>query len=129
MRLDFSHPVKEIIWVFKDNNGKFIPMKKAHITMNGSQKRASERPGKYFRYIQPYYHHLRIPKRYIYMYSFALKPEEVQPSGSCNFSKLDNSHLNYSLHEDYAISTNICVFATNTNLLRIMGGKGALAYA
>ena len=127
VRLDFIHPVKEMVWCFKDYNDSILPMKSGYITMNGSQKRASERPGKYYRLIQPYNHHLRIPKINIYMYSFALKPEETQPSGSCNFSRLDNSHLHYTLKSDDV--KKIRIYATNTNLLRIMGGKGALAYA
>ena len=129
VRLDFIHPVKEMVWCFKDGNDKILPMKSGYITMNGSQKRASERPGKYYRLIQPYNHHLRIPKINIYMYSFALKPEETQPSGSCNFSRLDNSHLHYTLNDNINDPKRIRIYATNTNLLRIMGGKGALAYA
>ena len=96
--------------------------------MNGGQKRASERPAKYFRLVQPYDHHTKIPSLPLYMYSFALKPEEAQPSGTCNYSRLDNSYLYYKLKSNHN-ATRVKVYGTNTNLLRIMSGKGALAYS
>lgn len=128
VKLDFIHPIKELMWVFQDGTGDLKHMMSAYITMNGGQKRASERPAKYYRLVQPYDHHSKIPTIPLYMYSFALKPEESQPSGSCNFSRLDNSYLYYYLRNGHGASR-IKVYATNTNLLRIMSGKGALAYS
>ena len=128
VKLDFIHPIKELIWAFQGSDGSMKHMTSAHLTMNGGQKRASERPAKYFRLVQPYDHHSKIPTLPLYMYSFALKPEEAQPSGTCNYSRLDNSYLYYKLKSNHGASR-IKVFATNTNLLRIMSGKGALAYS
>ena len=57
-------------------------------------------------------------------YSFALKPEEHQPSGTCNFSRIDTAHLNFS-----ASATVENIYAVNYNVLRIMSGMGGLAYS
>ena len=61
----------------------------------------------------------------INVYSFALKPEEHQPSGTCNFSRIDNAKLNTNL----ALATGDNVYAVNYNVLRIMSGMGGLAYS
>ena len=60
----------------------------------------------------------------INVYSFALKPEEHQPSGTCNFSRIDNAQLNFS-----ASATLANIYAVNYNVLRIMSGMGGLAYS
>jgi hypothetical protein len=62
------------------------------------------------------------------VYSFALKPEEHQPSGTCNFSRIDNAKLTLTL-AGVAAGGNIKVFATNYNVLRVMSGMGGLAYS
>ena len=71
----------------------------AKLLLNGHE-RFSERKGSYFRLVVPFQYHTRIPTRHVYCYSFALRPEEHQPSGSCNFSRIDNS----SLHLTFAPS-------------------------
>jgi hypothetical protein len=65
--------------------------------------------------------------QYIYTYSFALTPEEHQPSGTCNFSRIDNAHL--VLTNPRALSGNLKIFTVNYNVLRIMSGMGGLAYS
>ena len=62
------------------------------------------------------------------MYSFALNPEEHQPSGTCNFSRLDNAHLSFDQLNDKE-NHNINIYALNYNVLRIMSGMGGLAYS
>ena len=62
----------------------------------------------------------------IYCYSFALKPEEHQPSGTCNFSRIDNAQL---MFDDTLANSTLKVFAVNYNVLRIMSGMGGLAYS
>ena len=64
----------------------------AKLQLNG-QDRFSEREGTYFDLVQPYQHHTRTPDTGINVYSFALRPEEHQPSGTCNFSRIDNATL------------------------------------
>ena len=64
----------------------------------------------------------------MYCYSFALKPEEHQPSGTCNFSRIDTAYL--EADQDFGASTStVKVFAVNYNVLRIMSGMGGLAYS
>ena len=60
------------------------------------------------------------------MYSFCLKPAEHQPSGTCNFSRIDNARLNIA---GVSSTNNLYLFALNYNVLRIMSGMGGLAYS
>ena len=95
------------------------------LQLNGND-RFAEREGAYFSYVQPYQHHNNIPKnRGINVYSFALKPEEHQPSGTLNMSRIDTATL--SLNSD--VTGNINIYAVNYNVLRIMSGMGGLAYS
>jgi len=71
----------------------------------------------------------------IYSYSFALKPEEHQPSGTCNFSRIDTATLVLNMSGDVVVSPDsdntwdVRVYAINYNILRIMSGMGGLAYS
>ena len=103
----------------------------AKLQLNG-QDRFSEREGTYFDLVQPYQHHTRNPDTGINVYSFALRPEEHQPSGSCNFSRIDNATLQLVLSNATVEGTNtakVRVYATNYNVLRVMSGMGGLAYS
>jgi hypothetical protein len=109
------------------------PVSEANIQLNGHDRFVA-RPGSYFNLVQPYQHHTNVPKnKGIYCYSFALEPESEQPTGSCNMSRIDNAVLNLKLdsHEgsDSTKTHNLKVFATNFNVLRIMGGMGGIAFA
>ena len=107
------------------------PVVVAKLQLNG-QDRFSEREGTYFDLVQPYQHHTRTPDTGINVYSFALKPEEHQPSGSCNFSRIDNATLQLVLSNATVAGTNtakVRVYATNYNVLRVMSGMGGLAYS
>ena len=164
IQMNFNHPCKEIIWVVQ--NPSYIdcnsalnqpwrytdaqlanPTAVAKIQLNG-QDRFSEREGSYFNFVQPYQHHTSTPSTGINVYSFALKPEDLQPSGSCNMSRIDNAVLNLTLTPSTfqtlaqgvssltAVtgpvnqnSANVRIYATNYNVLRIMSGMGGLAYS
>ena len=107
------------------------PVVTAKLQLNG-QDRFSEREGTYFDLVQPWQHHTRTPDTGINLYSFALRPEEHQPSGSCNFSRIDNATLQLVLSNATVEGTStakVRVFATNYNVLRIMSGMGGLAYS
>ncbi len=107
------------------------PVVTAKLQLNG-QDRFSEREGSYFSLVQPYQHHTRNPDEGINVYSFALRPEEHQPSGSCNFSRIDNATLQLVLSNATVQGTNtakVRVYATNYNVLRVMSGMGGLAYS
>ena len=63
------------------------------------------------------------------MYSFCLKPGEHQPSGSCNFSRIDNARLTYKGGKTGTAASELHLFALNYNVLRIMSGMGGLTYS
>ena len=94
------------------------------LRLNG-QERFAERTSAYFNRVQPYQHHTGCPDLGINSYSFALKPEEHQPSGTCNFSRIDNAELVV----DSAAAGTLSVFAHGYNVLRVASGMGGLAYS
>ena len=135
MSLNFNHPVKELIWTREwlrsgTSEGTFAAVLDGTwiLKLNGHD-RFAERDFKYFTRTQIWQHHtgfggVTTPDS-IAVYSFALKPEEHQPSGTCNFSRIDNAQL-----QGTDAGTNIHeVYAVNYNVLRIMSGMGGLAYS
>lgn len=149
LKLTFAHPAKEIIYAVLPNrnvdnyanrhfdytdsgsstdyyNGN-DPVVSAKILLNTTE-RISERSSAFFAVLQPYWHHTRVPARGIGLYSFAISPENLQPSGSCNFSRLENVSLNFVLSTGTAAVT-IYVFARVYNILRCVSGLAGLAYA
>ena len=107
------------------------PVVTAKLQLNG-QDRFSEREGSYFDVVQPYQHHTRNPDCGINLYSFALRPEEHQPSGTCNFSRIDNATLQLVVSGNAigaSATAKVRVYAINYNVLRIMSGMGGLAYS
>jgi len=107
------------------------PVVTAKLQLNG-QDRFSEREGSYFDVVQPYQHHTRAPDTGINVYSFALRPEEHQPSGSCNFSRIDNAVLQLVLSSPTVSGTataKVRVYAVNYNVLRVMSGMAGVAYS
>jgi len=108
----------------------FNPVFSAKLQLNGHD-RFSERMGRYFNLVQPYQHHTNVPAVGINVYSFGLKPEEHQPSGTCNMSRIDNATLQLTLTSKTvaAHDAKVRVYATNYNVLRIMSGMGGLAYS
>lgn len=162
VRLSFNHPCKELIWMlqrqdsiqdkdwFNFSNGqagkeKVAPdlLTSAGLTLNGHQRFTPARGPLFFRQWQPFIHHTNIPNSHLYIYSFALRPEEHQPSGTCNFSRIDNTILDITLDSTAPVSpvlgetgtlikgesAVLTVFARNYNVLRIMSGMGGLAYS
>ena len=144
-RLSFNHPCKELIWAVRpepaitdsninwnnftnaaDNNtisSNLITT--AKLQLNGND-RFAERDGKYFSLVQPYQHHNNIPvNQGINVYSFALKPEEHQPSGTLNMSRIDTAQLQVRSSK----AGELFVYAVNYNVLRILSGMGGLAYS
>jgi len=107
------------------------PVVTAKLQLNG-QDRFSEREGTYFDLVQPFQHHTRHPDTGINVYSFALRPEEHQPSGTCNFSRIDNATLQLVVSAaaiGSSATAKVRVYATNYNVLRVMSGMGGLAYS
>ena len=107
------------------------PVVTAKLQLNG-QDRFSEREGSYFDVVQPFQHHTRAPDTGINVYSFALRPEEHQPSGTCNFSRIDNAVLQLVLSSGTVAGTataKVRVYAVNYNVLRVMSGMAGVAYS
>jgi hypothetical protein len=103
----------------------------AKLILNGHDRFAT-RPGSYFNLVQCRAHHTNIPASPgINVCSFALKPEDHQPSGTCNFSRIDNAKLQLTLvpilHEN--MTRHVRVYAVNYNVLRVMSGMAGLAYS
>ena len=151
-RLNFNHPVKELVWCnastaagsishaqLLQNASAVLSDTTWQLKLNGHDRFAA-RPTTYFTRQQVYDYHsghggVSTAADYssifdsIFVYSFALKPEEHQPSGTCNFSRIDNAELKCtSTGFDKSAST-WTVYAVNYNVLRIMSGMGGLAYS
>ena len=149
--INYNHPVKSIHWVIQDSvylasnavtgndKLKYIcntaditdTFETTKLVLNNSD-RFKERNADYFRLVQNYQHSKVSPSKTIYSYSFGLKPYEHQPSGSCNFSRLDSSHLFFTFtaanHTPTTAKT-VKVYAVNYNVLRIMSGMGGVAFS
>ena len=147
INIPFNLPVKSIYWVSQLNNAVLAknndrfnfssqinrsetladPISKAVLKFNGVE-RFEERNGAYFRLIQPFQKHTRVSKLYIYMYSFCLNPEAHQPSGACNFSKINNADLHLTYASNIG-SSSVRVYALTYNVLRIFSGMGSVAFS
>ena len=147
-KLNFNHPVKELIWIQSllewgsdgstSNSVGSVPSllykntTTAQLKLNGHDRFAAQTIDYFTRYQVLKYHSTSCAKSSyidaIAVYSFALKPEEHQPSGTCNFSRIDSAQL---LFENFVTGFNqtIYVYAVNYNVLRIMSGMGGLAYS
>ena len=114
------------------------PVVNAKLMLNGSDRFAT-RGGSFFSQVVPYEAHENIPAVGINVYSFAISPESAQPSGSCNFSRIDQAQLNVTLDPAVFIPTEgstqtatnakLRIYAVNYNVLRVMSGMGGLAYS
>ena len=133
VKLNFNHPVKELIWFQRvaattpENWTNFEPIiGTTKLQLNGND-RMSARDSNYFKLVQPYQHHENIPAsdNNIHCYSFALKPEEHQPSGTLNMSRIDTATMKF----ETAPTHNVSIYAVNYNVLRILSGMGGLAYS
>lgn len=152
--LTFNHPVKELVWVTQaswKSNCKITPSGgrptaylqpfsyddiayDAKLQING-QDRLESRYGDYYWAVQPFQHHSGTYSAGINCYSFALRPEEHQPSGTCNFSRIDTATLVLNVNGSTTIDPDkdntydVRVYAVNYNILRIMSGMAGLAYS
>lgn len=162
IKLEFTNPSKEIYWIVQrqsllsnpngtteclwTNYGVYTdetvnPCREAQIFINGNKLMSKSSYG-YFNHLQPFYCHTTIPKDGVNSYSFCFMPEEHQPSGSCNMSRLSFKQLIIDLDPDMLFEldrttnkiTNIPettifkMFSLSQNILRILGGMGSLAF-
>lgn len=145
--LNFNHPVRELVWVYvaKSNyerdavagNNWFrydVPgdpgaevFDEARLVLNGLD-RFAPRSAPYFRLVQPYEHHTRCPDKKVHVYSFGLlSPEDFQPSGQANFSRVDTAQLQFSLNAQLPVGR-MKIFAYSFNVLRIASGLAGMAF-
>ena len=126
------------------NYGNYIdgsdnPVYQGKLQLNGHD-RFQVRDGYYFNYVQPFQHFSNTPADGINVYSFALKPEDHQPTGSCNFSRIDNAtlqvDLGYGNNKDdgslalaIGASSIMNIYTVNYNVLRVMSGMAGTAYS
>jgi hypothetical protein len=141
VRLTFNHPTKFVCWAVQlaatedpftcFNDGAATPssnITQAKIKLNG-QDRFQARDNNYFNYVQPYQHFEVKPDLGINVYSFALRPAEHQPSGSCNMSRIDNINLELTPNLASSESGSLYVYAFSYNVFRVASGMGGLAYS
>lgn len=149
----FNHSCKEFVWVVQQDrmraarewfnfsnklqaNGGEVgvvaddQLESAVLRLDGYE-RFQRRGARYFRITQPYQRHTAIPNDFIYLYSFSLHPEDDQPAGSINCSKIDDIQLGLTFANTQQMiqyDRTVVVYATNYNILRIVGGLGGLAF-
>jgi len=150
--LFLKHPVKSLYWVISNNlyttTSSILPNNQPlnydadnaitnkdtfntmKLLFNGSD-RFSDRPAKYFRLTQPFQYFKCCPKKTIYSYTFALRPYDQQPSGSCNFSRIDNVKMNITFNSTTQTATpsKLKVYAVNYNILRVMNGMSSVVFS
>ena len=144
VQLEFNHPCKELFWVSQMDLAKTFnhnlnfsdkiditygdnPIVDCLLHING-QERFSVRNANHFRLEIPFRRHTRIPENFIYVYSFSLKPEQSQPSGTCNFSRLDSSELIVNF-KNGLVASKFRVYALSYNILNVKNGMGGVAYS
>jgi hypothetical protein len=152
VQLDFNNPIRELFWYIQRDfmvetheyfnytsisardvtTAKATDLLSSAIIQVDGQDRFEQRDAIFFRLIQPWSHHTTTPvKSFIYNYSFALRPEEAQPSGSLNASRLDSFVLNMTINNTTTPPRGPChtrVYATNHNVLRVIDGYGGLLF-
>lgn len=140
-QLNFNHPTLELMWAVQrrcqaDANNTFNfsgafgrdPIVRAGLRINNLPR--FDREGPYFRLSQPWEKHTNIPRSFVYVYSFALHPEDCQPSGSLNFSRIDNVEFNVDLQPEISSEdTSLVIFARNFNILRLRDGLGGILFS
>ena len=128
--LDFNHPCSQIMWCITDPNTAGLGYKKMtlppSLKLNNKNRFDDANDVLFFREVQAHAHYSSIPAKEVYVYSFALNPEDtIQPSGSINFSRIDNVKFNCPGTNGHEVH----IVARNWNMLRIQGGMGGAVFA
>ncbi len=148
--VEFNHPIREFFWVLQKNvvreNHEWFNFSSLSISEEGVRtdlldtavlqldgfERFQVRTAPYFRLVQPWQRHTVIPQDdFIYLYSLALRPEELQPSGSLNASRIDTIKLLISTNQATTPPRGNCtirIYATNHNVLRVVDGFGGVLF-
>tara|TARA_Y100000748_G_scaffold155719_1_gene130198 strand:+ start:2285 stop:3586 length:1302 start_codon:yes stop_codon:yes gene_type:complete len=144
--LNFNHSVLELIWAIENPKGtandkqepfggcqidnmEYDTVENVSLKFNNHDRLDAGQPGAYYRLVQPYQHHSRIPSQKIYCYNFGLHPEEAQPSGAVNMSRIDKITFNARCSKDVSKDSIFHLWARNYNVLKIENGLGGQMYA
>ena len=147
INLGFIHPTKEIFFraqpeyliqgglsdMFNYTDG-ILPSSKSVILQAGlllnGKERVSVRPSNYFELLEVLRDHSRTPSPGIMVFSFAFAPEKYQPSGACNFSRIDDISLQLVLSRSvsYANPAHLRVYGTSYNVLKIENGRTRVVF-
>ena len=143
MRLEFSHPIIELIWVVRrqcqaNANNWFNytgllgkdPIASAELRFNSSV-RQQRREATFYRLVQPWQFHTNIPDTCIYVYSFALYPEDASPTGAANFSRFENVNLSVVLQTGLGRGDDpldVLVIGRSWNMLKAFEGLVGAAF-
>ena len=138
-QLSFNHPVLELIFMVRrqcqeQSNNWFnfsgIDGRDPVAALSLNNQPRFNKPGPWFRMVQPYQHHNLIPDSYVYNYCFALHPQSQSPSGSCNMSRIDHVDFQVALQDGLGREqVTLLVFGRNWNVLRFRDGLAGLAYS
>lgn len=123
-----------------DKSGQ--PVSNAFIRLNSTDITDSSQPIEYFNYVQPYMYFTHSPTDGQYVYSFSINPMEIQPNGSCNFSRIDDVSIEYKFSEEFIKLVNsniyesdgiktgiyIATYVLSYNILRFISGMAGLAF-
>ncbi len=140
-QLNLNHPTLELIWAFQrkcmaDANERFNfsgpggtdIMVRAALRINNLPRFESD--AKYFRLVQPWQSHSAIPTGFIYVYSFAVQPESCQPSGSLNFSRIDNTEFLVEFSDLVAgEEITLLLFSRSWNILKFKNGVSGILFS
>ena len=148
--IEFNHPVRELLWVLQTqtarNNHEWFNFSSLSISETGTRTdllanavlqldgfdRFQVRDAPYFRLVQPWQRHTTIPSDdFIYLYSFAIRPEELQPCGSFNASRIDSIVLQVQTNQTTVPARPNCtirIYAHNHNVLRVVDGFGGVLF-
>lgn len=97
------------------------------------------RQAPYFRLVQPYEHHTTTPvQNFLYCYSLALRPEDAQPTGTLNASRIDSVNWQITMNQSLNASETtppttrgpctIRIYAINYNIFRVVNGFGGVLF-
>ena len=130
----FNHPVSNIFWIAEDANKDLEELGKAQLRLNNTQRfdqnNGDDVDCDYFNTVEPYRRYSRKPRKGIYAYSFAAHPERISPSGSLNFSRIDNPQLTLKAKAGMAEKAlEVTVYAQSWNVLHIKGGLGGMKWS
>ena len=141
--LPFNHPVKELLWFYRSNYhedrnswekytvpvgvDELPPLDTGNLLFNGND-RVSLINADYFRLVQPLYHHLGSGSGFVYFYCFAEDADALQPSGTANFSFIDEASLGLD-HKPYILDGRLTIMSINYNFLRIKKGMAGILYS